>query len=454
MILARLVLQIVFALSQAPPDAALSPELEPVEQPLAAEPEPEPMRDISVLVPPREPEQMRPRQFGRALWIPNKGLRVETDDERFSMTFRLRVQLRYELQHDAETEQISQLFSVRRARMQFKGNLFGRHNKYYLQIATSPSDMGWTDGRATFTPIRNWEVSFDYLRDLTVTIGQMKVPFNRQRVISSGDIALPDRSDVNNEFTLDRDIGVMLSSDDLGGLGYLRYRLGVFNGEGRDAYQFNQGLLYVARLELVLTGDAADDWDDDEINWKRRMRPSVTLSGSYAFHDRATRERGSLGSAPPDGGTTNFHHGQADVMVQVAGLTLTSEFHYRKGIRSFGEATVLDELGVPVPAPRTPARTGLGYFVQAAFLIPRIPVSLVGRWGQIIGIGAAAQTSLAASEEAGGGLNWYLAQHALKFQAAYSRTRSDRFDRESASFTQRAWAEGIDLFQIQMQLAF
>jgi len=444
---ARLVIQFIVALGQPPsePDDEVDASA-PIEPPAAA--------DVSPFMPPRELEQMRTRQFGKASWIPAEGLRVQTDDERFSLTFRLRVQLRYELQHDDETGDIGHLFSVRRARLQFKGNVFGKHNKYYLQIATSPSDVGWTDGRATFTPIRNWEISFDYLRDLTVTIGQMKVPFNRQRVISSGDIALPDRTEVNNEFNLDRDIGVMLSSNDIGGLGYLRYRLGVFNGEGRDAYQFDRGLLYVARVEVVPSGDAARDWDGDEVDWDRQMRPSVSLSGSYAFHDRASRERGSLGGGPLDGGTTNFHHGEADVMVQVAGLTVSSEFHYRKGIRSFGDATVTDDMGALVPAPQTPARSGLGYFVQAGFLVPRIPVGLVARWGQRFGQGDGTQTSLANRDELGAGLNWYIARHSLKLQAAYNRTRADQFDLASASFIRRSWADGLDLFQVQLQLAF
>ncbi|HVI01669.1 MAG TPA: porin [Enhygromyxa sp.] len=433
--------------------ALFSPPAPGVESPPAVEDEPA----VSPLIPPKELERMRPRPLGTggAVWKPTSGLKIESNDEMFAMTFRLRVQMRYELQHDHDGNDTSNVFSIRRARLQFKGHLFGKHNKYYLQIAISPSDMGWTADGPSFTPIRNWELSFDYLRDLTVTVGQMKVNFNRQRVISSGDLQLPDRTTVNNEFTLDRDVGIKLHSEDLGGIGYLRYSLGVFNGEGRDGYRVDDmGMLYVGRVEVIPTGDANDDWMYDEVDWARSLRPSFVIAGSYAFHDRAKRDRGSLGNRPLDEGTTNFHHAQADMLLKYAGLSLTGEFHWRKGIRDYGDATTLDDMGMEVPAPRVPARNGLGYFVQAGFLIPRVPLEIIGRWGQIISVGDGSETSLADSEEVGGGVSWYIARHSLKLSADYFRLRSDAYDVETLSFVPEPWSRSVDQFRVQMQLAF
>lgn len=411
-------------------------------------------RPVSRLVPPKELERMQPRPLGAAVWKPGSGLKLATADNRFAMTFRMRVQLRYELQHDHEDNETSNVFSVRRARLQFKGHLFGEHNKYYLQIAISPNDMGWTSDGPSFTPIRNWEISFDYLRDLTVTVGQMKVNYNRQRVISSGDLQMPDRSTVTGEFTLDRDVGLKLHSEDLAGLGYLRYSLGIFNGEGRDGYRVeDMGMLYVGRVEVIPTGDA-DEWTEDEVDWARSLRPSFVIAGAYAFHDRAKRDRGSLGNRPLDLGTTDFHQAQADLMLKVAGLSLTGEFQWRKGIREFGDGTVLDDMGVEVPAPRVPARNGLGYFVQAGFLIPRVPVELIGRWGQIIGLGDGTQTSLPDGEELGGGVSWYIARHSLKLSADYFRLRTDSYDVDTASFVRQPWSRSTDQFRVQLQLAF
>ncbi|NJK32144.1 MAG: hypothetical protein HC927_06880, partial [Deltaproteobacteria bacterium] len=183
-------------------------------------------------------------------------------------------------------------------------------------------------------------------------------------------------------------------------------------------------------------------------------RPSFVLAGSYAFHDRAKLDRGSLGRAPLDEGTTDFHHAQADLMLKAAGFSLTSEFHWRAGIREFGAGTIVDELGDEVPAPRVAARNGLGYFVQAGFLIPRAPVELTARWGQIIGLGDAGETSLPDAAEVGGGVSWYIARHSLKLQADYFRLRSDTFDPLTPSFVHQPWSRSVDQVRVQLQLAF
>lgn len=428
---------------------------ETAESPKAESPEPAPVSDDSPLLPSGESDRMSERPIGRATWKPMSGVRLRTADDRFALTLRLRVQFRYELERDHETMETRNVFQIRRARIQLKGHVFGEHNKYYLQLAVAPRDMDWTEEGPTFTPIRNWEISFDYLRDLTLTVGQMKKPFNRQRVISSGDLQMVDRSNVTAEFNIDRDVGMMLSSEDLGGWGYLRYRLGVYNGEGRDGYTLeDMGLSYVGRLELHPTRDADEDWDYDEVDWDRKLRPKLAVGLGYAYNDRAQHARGSLGPEFIDGGTVDFHHAEADVMLKVAGLSLTSEVQFREGRRNFGDVTVVDDTGMEVPAPRVPPRDGLGYYVQAGFLIPRQPLELTARWGQIIGLGGPQRTSLSDTEEIGGGFNWYIARHSLKVQTDYFRTRSDAYDSAAVAFHSVPWRDGADLFRIQLQLAF
>lgn len=409
----------------------------------------------SPLVPPKEAERMRERPIGAATWKPMTGVRLKTTDGRFALTLRLRAQLRYELEHDDEANETENVFTVRRARIQMRGHVFGEHNKYYFQIALSPKDMDWTSDGPTFTPIRDWQISFDYLRDLTVTIGQMKKPFNRQRVMTDGNQQLVDRSITSEEFNIDRDVGVKLSSQDIGGLGYLRYSLGVFNGEGRDGYRLaNLGFAYVGRLEVLPMGNAAEKWDYDEVDWKRSLRPSVSLGMSYAYDDRAQHTRGSHGSRFVDGGSVDYHHAEADALLNVAGLSVMSEFEFRQGHRNFGDATIVDDDGAEIPAPRIPSRDGLAYHVQAGFLIPRLPLQIAARWGQIFGLGGPRRTSLPDRDELGAGLSWYIARHSLKIQADYFRERSDLYDPTTVSFQRRGWRDGTDQVRVQVQLAF
>jgi hypothetical protein len=174
----------------------------------------------------------------------------------------------------------------------------------------------------------------------------------------------------------------------------------------------------------------------------------------YAFNDRAQRERGSLGPRFIDGGTADFHHAQADAMLKVAGLSLTAEFHFRDGRREFGDATVVDDAGMEVPAPHVPARDGVGYFAQAGFLIPRLPLDVSARWGQIFGLRGPLHTSLPDSEEVGAGVGWYFARHSLKLQADYFRRRSDSLDAEALTFRPESWSDSVDQFRLQVQFAF
>lgn len=417
--------------------------------------EPAAQDDESSLAPPNEAERMRERPIGAATWKPMTGVQIKSADDRFALTLRLRAQLRYELEHDDEANDTRNVVMVRRARIQMRGHVFGEHNKYYFQIALSPKDMDWTSDGPTFTPIRDWQVSFDYLRDLTITVGQMKKPFNRQRVMTDGNQQLVDRSITSAEFNIDRDVGVKLSSKDLAGLGYLRYAVGVFNGEGRDAYRLaDSGFAYVGRLEILPMGNAAENWDYDEVDWKRSRRPSVSVGLTYAYDDRAQHDLGSHGDRFADGGTVDYHHAEADAMLKIAGLSVTSEFEFREGHRNFGDATVVDQAGVEMPAPRIPARDGLAYHVQAGFLIPRVPVEIAARWGQIFGLGGPRRTSLPDRDEVGGGLSYYIARHSLKIQADYFRGRSDVYDPEVLAFHGRGWRDGTDEFRVQLQLAF
>ena len=261
-----------------------------------------------------------------AYFKPGTGLVLQSKNKLFMIAPRLRVQLRETVDvvsEVGEPREVEQSFQLRRARVQFKGHVFGEHNKYKLELAFSPRDLGMRDGVVTRSPLLTWYVEFDYLRDLTVRAGQYKIPYSRQRVISSGDLELVDRSLANGEFNLDRDIGLDIRSNDLFGLGgRLRYYAGLYVGEGRDHYENESlvaddaqagGLMYLARLEVLPMGDFKDY---SEVDFKRSPKPRLSLGAAYAFLDEAKGTRGILGSAPEDGGTTDYHNFTADMLLK------------------------------------------------------------------------------------------------------------------------------------------
>ncbi|MEW5851588.1 MAG: porin [Myxococcota bacterium] len=364
---------------------------------------------------------------------PGKGLEIRSKDKRFSLITRVRGQFLYTLEKEAG-ELPEHGLQLRRARLVFAGNMFDPHVKYKVELALSPGDMAVQDGIPRRTPILDWYMDFDWLRELALRVGQYKVPYNRQRVVSSGDLQLVDRSIANSEFNLDRDIGLDVRSTDFLGLGRLRYYAGIYIGEGRDAFRVGDlGLMYLARVEVLPLGGFSDYVEGDF----ERTGPRVSLGAAYAFLDEAKGNRGILGSRPRDGGTTDYHNGTADLVFKLYGLSLTSEIFARYGVRNPGNAE--DEDGNPVPADKP--RNGYGVFLQGGYMLPWLPVEVAARYSQVRP-NDPARSSLAQSEELGGGLSFYPGHHSLKVQA-------DAF---------RIWSAGnittgTDHFRIQLQAA-
>lgn len=365
---------------------------------------------------PREPEP----PSASVNMIRGKGFEIRSADGDFKLKMKLFGQLLYTVTGGGgptekgsmrSSDEWEQALAVRRARLVLSGNQWGEHNKYYIQLAFSPQDMQFEDGSATRSPIFDWYFTFDHLRDLTLQVGQYRVPFNRSRVIPYAELQFVDRTAANFEFNLDRDIGFDLRSKDLFGLNVLRYNAGVFGGEGRDGHEASDfGMLYVARLEAVPFGT----FDNAEADLKRQKTPGLLIGAAYAFLDDAKFSKGILGDTPADGGTSDIHTATADIGFKFAGLSVSGEFYYRKASRNYGNAQAIDEEGNPVfeadgttpVITREAARNGLGWFAQVGFVMPRIPLEPVVRYGQVHPLGN--DSGLARLDELGIGINWYI----------------------------------------------
>ncbi len=367
---------------------------------------------------------------------PGKGLVVKSRDDKFRLATRLRVQLLTTVENEsgapAEVGMI-----LRRARLQFVGNTFGKHNKFKAELAFSPRDLRMkalgSNNVLRETPLLTWYVEFDQLRDLTVRAGQYKIPFSRQRVISSGNQQMVDRSIANGEFNLDRDIGFDIRSKDLFGLGHFKYALGIYNGEGRSAYtNGDTSLLYLGRFEYLPFGLFKDYSEGD---FERLAKPGVSIGVGAAYAPNAQGTRLNHNGSPDDGGTTDVRTLTADVTFKYQGLALSSEFFWRDGDRNSGSA--VDDMGLPIATEN--ARNGIGWFVQAGYLLPRRPIEITGRFGQIRG---ADVSSIGTSNEAGIATSYYFAHHAFKLQA-------DAFQLWDSGI-----GDGTTRVRVQMQLAF
>jgi len=368
------------------------------------------------------------------VYKPGKGLEISSDDGDFTMVTRLRAQQRYTLTEEAG--ELSHGFQLRRARLMFKGNVFGKANSYKFELAVSPKDIGLKPaGTISKSPLLDWYFHFGQIRDLNIRMGQYKVPYSHQRVVSSGNLQMVDRSIVNGEFNLDRDLGFDLRSKDLFGLDMFRYYAGVYMGEGHSSYaEGDLGMMYLARVELLPLGLYKDYVEGD---LKRMATPKLSIGAGFAYVDEAKKDKGIIGDHPLDGGTTDTLNFTADIGFKYSGLSFEGAFFWREGTRNPGDA--MDDLGALIPVDE--ARDGLGFYAQGGYLLPKKDIELSARYGQIVP--AAEETSLSVKNEAGVGLSNYIGGHSLKLQSDFFRLWSED-----------GFAAGENQFRFQLQLAY
>ena len=383
----------------------------------------------------------RPANLDKAKFVPGKGLEIASVDGDFKLQTRLRAQFLYQTDMPA-ADDAEHYFMIRRARLQFSGNMWDKRNKFKVEFAVSPRDVSneavdfngddIDDSNYLKTsPLLDWYQEFTYLRDLRIRVGQYKVPFSRQRVISSGNLQLVDRSAAANaEFTVDRDLGLDFRSKDLFGLDLFKYYAGVYIGEGRNTSNKtvgagDQGLMYIGRIEILPFGSFADY---SEADFERSSTPGLSIGAAYAYIGDAPKTRGILGSTIQDD-VWNYHNMTGDIMFKVAGFSLLSEAFMRQGEADSGAAT----------------SDGWGAMVQGGYLLPRTATEIVGRYGLNRRLGTETESIFSEGfNEVGGGVGHYFAHHPFKIQGDVFRTWDEEEGPEEAELSIR----------VQMQAAF
>lgn len=376
-------------------------------------------------------------------WKSGRGIVVTSADGSNQLSLGVRAQFLSTVEHSSGDD-ARQSFQVRRARLSSSGNIFSRDLKYKLEIAISPRDVNTRDGVPQTSPLFDFYVDLQHSRDFSLRIGQYKVPFDRQRIISSAKLQFVDRAITDAEFTLERDIGLDLHSDDFLGLELFRYYLGIYPGEGRNNFELGDfGLFYLARFEVMPFG-MFDDYSEADLE---RTGLRVSFGGAYALLDDAPRDHGILGAAPLDGGTTDMQVATADVMLKWSGLSMLSELFWRDSRRNPGPLTddsgapILDEEGNPLGV--TPSRDGIGFLIQGGYILPAWPFEVVARYALLDGSNRPDRNALIRLEEFAFGGGYYFAGHPLKLQADYTRLAQNG-----------DYVGGVDRIRVQLQAGF
>ena len=298
----------------------------------------------------------------------------------------------------ADGEEVGVGFQVRRLRLVFIGRIPQPSLQFYIQLGLAPQDSDLSSP----TPLADASVAWTPVRDFGLRVGQQKVPFNRERVVSSSALQFPDRSIANGEFNLDRDLGIQVFSNDLFGWDErLSYQVGVFNGDGRNRAMGDPGLLYVARCEVRPFGPFPDSYAQADTD---RGAPRLALGAAAVRNTRSDRARSNNGEIY---GIARFSHEQAefDVLFKAHGFSLHAEALARR-------STPATESGVV-------SRSGWGWSAASGYVFSTgfEPALRVAQVDPIEGL----TSEVEPSREWRVGLNWYGHGHDLKLQTDFGQ---------------------------------
>jgi phosphate-selective porin OprO/OprP len=295
-----------------------------------------------------------------------EGIDFKAEDSSMEITFSARMQNRLELIHYSDATQYDRAnFLIRRMRLKADGYMVDPRLTFKLELSFSGNDVdGHPLGEANI--LLDAMVKYAFTPDLTLQIGQGKLPGNRQRVVSSQNLQMVDRSIVNSRYTLDRDAALMLQYNFNVGSSELRSYSAISNGEGRNVSnsmgEINENgsldLALTQRVEFLPFGDFEGKGDYFESDLLLEPTPKLSIGAGISHNNNAVRQRGQRGRLlyEPRDIKTVF----ADMIFKYQGWSLQGEY---MNAQSNDPVTALDGKFVAV-------ENGEGYMLQAGKILP------------------------------------------------------------------------------------
>ena len=261
---------------------------------------------------------------------------VVAKDSSYTMKFAARMQGLYvanwDVNDSAGLQPGNTQFLMRRARLKFGGFVFNPRVVYKIELGLTNKDQGkvGSDNNQAPKTILDAVVKWNFYKNLTLWAGQTKLPGNRERVVSSANMQLVDRSLLNKRFNIDRDMGAQLRHHfKIGGM-VVKEMVAMSQGEGRNIVQSNLGgYQWTSRIEFLPFGKFKSKGDYSEADLKREDTPKLAVGITYDLHDRAVKDRSNMGSYMlNDAGVyeTNIYTVFVDAMFKYKGMSLMFEY--------------------------------------------------------------------------------------------------------------------------------
>ncbi len=354
--------------------------------------------------------------FGKGL------LNYTAKDNSFSVKFAPRFQVRQYSSWDANGsgyDKAEHGFLVRRARLKFDGFAYSKNLKYKIELGLSNNDLSGSNPYTKNAPnqILDAVIMWTFAKNWELWAGQTKLPGNVERVVSSANLQLIDRSLLNSRFNIDRDLGIQLRHTSKWSDNFVtREKFALSQGEGRNVTSGNQGgLQYTARFEVLPFGEFAKKGDYTHADLAREQSPKLMLTYTYNHNDNAVKTRSGMGSYMQlsDGSLyqTDINTTFVDAVFKYNGISMMAE--YAKRVSD-------DPIAVNPNGSETGAVVWDGSAVNAQIgYLFKNNVELVGRYTFV---DYAAVTSKANEKQYTIGISKYIVGHKLKVQSDLVKT--------------------------------
>lgn len=235
-------------------------------------------------------------KFGKGM------LNIVAKDSSWSMKFAPRIQARFNTTWDHDGTNYGKAehdFLIRRARLKFDGFAYSPKLKYKVELGLSNRDVSGASDFNRNTPriILDAVIKWNFYENFELWAGQTKLPGNVERVVSSGNLQLIDRSLLNSRFNIDRDVGIQLRHKTrLRGSFIMKETIAISQGEGRNVTQGNEGgLQYTGRVEFLPLGSFISKGDYSQGDLKREQTPKLMVGFTYDYNQDAVKTRSNLG---------------------------------------------------------------------------------------------------------------------------------------------------------------
>jgi len=349
--------------------------------------------------------------FGKGLY------HVVAKDNSYSMKLDFRMQTlfigEWNVDDSKKIESGSSEFLIRRVRVKLGGFVYHPKLVYKFQIGLTNNDISGasihTDGAPRM--ILDAVIKWNFYKNFTLWAGQAKLPGNREQVISSGSLQFVDRSQLNANFNIGRDMGFQIHHHfKLGKNFMIREIAAVSHGEGRNITGKNLGgYQYTGKVEFLPFGKFESDGDYIGSAIKGEEKPKLALAGTYDFNNRAVKNKSNQGNhLINDAGyfETDIITVFADMMFKYKGISLMAEYAAR---------TAEQDSALNVDGTKTGDVVGVGsgMNLQLGYMFKN-NWEVAGRytltdWANTVGKGSQTQYTISVSK--------FLKEHKLKVQS-------------------------------------